>query len=158
MEGGAWWAAVLGSHRVGYDWSDLATVASAYSWAFKKVRKSSKRKNVRGMKIVSCKFKLMLELPGGKEPILLTQGLKFFSLFNWLRIVFFLFFSKLFCSVTCIAEICTIIIVQFDLFNKWTPPCKLVRTPRNTFFYWHSRNLPCIPSNHCPPLQGKPLS
>ena len=28
-DGGAWWAAVYGSHRVGHDWSDLAAVAAA---------------------------------------------------------------------------------------------------------------------------------
>ena len=26
---GAWWAAILGSHRVGHDWSDLAAAAAA---------------------------------------------------------------------------------------------------------------------------------
>ena len=28
-DGGAWWAAVYGSHRVGHDWSDLAAAAAA---------------------------------------------------------------------------------------------------------------------------------
>ena len=28
-DGGAWWAAVYGSHRVGHNWSDLAAAASA---------------------------------------------------------------------------------------------------------------------------------
>ena len=28
-DGGAWWAVVLGSHRVGHDWSDLAAAAAA---------------------------------------------------------------------------------------------------------------------------------
>ena len=28
-DGGAWWAAVLGSHRVGHYWSDLAAAAAA---------------------------------------------------------------------------------------------------------------------------------
>ena len=28
-DGGAWWAAFLGSHRVGHDWSDLAAAAAA---------------------------------------------------------------------------------------------------------------------------------
>ena len=28
-DGGAWWAAVYGSHRVGHDWSDLAAFLSA---------------------------------------------------------------------------------------------------------------------------------
>ena len=27
-DGGAWWAAILGSHRVGHDWSDLAAAAA----------------------------------------------------------------------------------------------------------------------------------
>ena len=27
-DGGAWWAAVCGSHRVGHDWSDLAAAAA----------------------------------------------------------------------------------------------------------------------------------
>ena len=30
MDGGAWWAAVYGSHRVGHDWSDLAGAAAGY--------------------------------------------------------------------------------------------------------------------------------
>ena len=29
---GAWWAAVLGSHRVGHDWCDLAAAAAAWPW------------------------------------------------------------------------------------------------------------------------------
>ena len=29
-DGGAWWAAVSGSHRVGHDWSDLAAAAAAF--------------------------------------------------------------------------------------------------------------------------------
>ena len=29
---GAWWAASMGSHRVGHDWSDLAAVAAAYHY------------------------------------------------------------------------------------------------------------------------------
>lgn len=38
----------------------------------------------------SCKFKLILGLFKGREPILLTQGLEFcFSVFNWLKIFFF---------------------------------------------------------------------
>ena len=28
-DGGAWWAAVYGSHRVGHDWSDLAVAAAS---------------------------------------------------------------------------------------------------------------------------------
>ena len=28
-DGGAWWAAVYGSHRIGHDWSDLAAAAAA---------------------------------------------------------------------------------------------------------------------------------
>ena len=28
-DGGAWWAAIYGSHRVGHDWSDLAAAAAA---------------------------------------------------------------------------------------------------------------------------------
>ena len=27
---GVWWAAIMGSHRVGHDWSDLAATAAAY--------------------------------------------------------------------------------------------------------------------------------
>ena len=30
-DGGAWWAASLGSHRVGHDWRDLAAAATAYA-------------------------------------------------------------------------------------------------------------------------------
>jgi len=30
MDGGAWWAAAMGSHRVGDDWSDLAAAAAYY--------------------------------------------------------------------------------------------------------------------------------
>ena len=29
-DGGAWWAAVYGSHRVGHDWSDLAAAAAVF--------------------------------------------------------------------------------------------------------------------------------
>ena len=29
-DGGAWWAAVYGSHRVGHEWSDLAAAATVY--------------------------------------------------------------------------------------------------------------------------------
>ena len=31
-DGGAWWAAVMGSHRVGHDWSDLAAEWLTLSW------------------------------------------------------------------------------------------------------------------------------
>ena len=31
-DGGAWWAAVYGSHRVRHDWNDLAAVAGWTSW------------------------------------------------------------------------------------------------------------------------------
>ena len=31
-DGGAWWAAVYGLHRVRHDWSDLAAAAAAFSW------------------------------------------------------------------------------------------------------------------------------
>ena len=34
-DGGAWWAAVMGSHRVRHDWSDLATAAAALALASK---------------------------------------------------------------------------------------------------------------------------
>jgi len=34
-DGGAWWAAVYGSHRVGHDWSDLAAAANLYPLGFK---------------------------------------------------------------------------------------------------------------------------
>ena len=30
-DGGAWWAAIYGSHRVGHDWSDVAAAATAAS-------------------------------------------------------------------------------------------------------------------------------
>ena len=31
-DGGAWWAAIYGSHRVGHDWSNLAAAAAALSF------------------------------------------------------------------------------------------------------------------------------
>ena len=33
-DGGAWWAAVYGSHRVGHDWSDLAAAAALHMVLF----------------------------------------------------------------------------------------------------------------------------
>ena len=33
-DGGAWWAASLGSHRVGHDWSDLAAAAEVILFPF----------------------------------------------------------------------------------------------------------------------------
>ena len=31
-DGGAWWLLSMGSHRVGYDWSDLAAAAACHGW------------------------------------------------------------------------------------------------------------------------------
>ena len=33
-DGGAWWAATMGSHRVGHNWSDLAAAAAAAAWEY----------------------------------------------------------------------------------------------------------------------------
>ena len=38
MDGGAWCAAIYGSHRVGHDWSDLAAAAAATQIVFSSVR------------------------------------------------------------------------------------------------------------------------
>ena len=40
-EGGAWWAAVYGSHRVGQDWSDLAAAVSENKMFFSYMIKST---------------------------------------------------------------------------------------------------------------------
>jgi len=36
-DGGAWWAASMGSHRVGHNWSDLAAAATEYRYVTRKL-------------------------------------------------------------------------------------------------------------------------
>ena len=43
-DGGAWWAAIYGSHRVGHDWSDLAAAAVA-AYCLLKSANTEQRKN-----------------------------------------------------------------------------------------------------------------